>query len=162
MTFYLGIDPGAKGAACIHDTVGESFYFVDWCDDSASIWDELENCCHPVGLKIIKFAIIEKATAMPKQGVSSMFTFGMNYGKWLALLEIAEIPYEKQSPIKWRKGLLSKQDGKDTKTQVKNVCCKRFPKYKDELFGPKGGYKDGRGDAMLIAYKAFLQNTGGI
>ena len=94
---------------------------------------------------------------MPKQGVTSMFNFGMNFGAWKAFLAIYEMPHLIVTPQQWMKGLVTKSDGPDTKSAVKNVATRLFPKA--ELFGSKGGYKDGRGDALLMAYYASLQKS---
>ena len=55
----------------------------------------------PLGLHL--HAYIERAQAMPKQGVTSMFNYGKGFGLWLGLLIGIGIPYTLVSPRSWRK-----------------------------------------------------------
>lgn len=75
--FYIGIDPGQSGGAALLDAEGrhiDAFKFKDMTDhdiaDALREWASFEN---------VK-CLIEKVHAMPKQGVSSMFNFGRNFG----------------------------------------------------------------------------------
>ena len=58
----------------------------------------------PLGLHL--HAYIERAQAMPKQGVTSMFNYGKGFGLWLGLLIGIGIPYTLVSPIRWKKVML--------------------------------------------------------
>jgi hypothetical protein len=48
-------------------------------------------------------AYIEKVHAMPHDGRSSLFKFGVNYGAWLGILHSKQIPVIEVSPQKWMK-----------------------------------------------------------
>ena len=48
-------------------------------------------------------AVVERVTAMPKQGVTSMFNFGVNFGFIQGLLTAYGIPFELVSPAKWKR-----------------------------------------------------------
>jgi len=92
------------------------------------------------------YAAIEKGQAMPKQGVRSMFKFGMNYGIWKGILASFGIPFREITPRTWQKGVIAKaQDKKPALAAAQRM----FPQAK--LTGPRGGAKDGRADALLIA-----------
>ena len=67
---------------------------------------------------------IEKVSAMPKQGVSSTFSFGLNYGWLRGVLDLGEISYCEIRPQIWKKefGLTS------DKTKSIDVCRRLFPK----------------------------------
>ena len=151
----LGIDPGKKGCLCVLDNGIPTFF--DWPKDGniiiffETLITHLENNC----TENIALAVLEKVHAMPKQGVTSMFNFGENLGMWKAFLAVHKIPHLIVTPQQWMKGLVTKSDGPDTKSAVKNVATRMFPEAK--LHGPKGGYKDGRGDAALMAHYARLQ-----
>ena len=149
MAIFCGIDPGKSGCLCVLTNSTPTFF--DWPkdDDIRTYFGEIAEYIEGVDIEL---AILEKVHAMPKQGVTSMFNFGENLGMWKAFLVIMEIPHLIVPPQQWMKGLVTKSDGPDTKSAVKNVATRLFPKA--ELFGSKGGYKDGRGDALLMSYYA--------
>jgi hypothetical protein len=90
----------------------------------------------------------EKARPMTKQGVTSMFSTGEGYGLWRGILTGLAIPYEIVDAQKWQK-VIGFIHG-DPKGQSYQIASRLFPEA--ELKGPKGGIKDGRCDAALIAY----------
>ena len=145
----LGIDPGKSGTLCYLSD--KELKFFDWPKDNdiRTYFGAIAEYIEGVDIEL---AILEKVHAMPKQGVTSMFNFGENLGMWKAFLVIMEIPHLIVPPQQWMKGLVTKSDGPDTKSAVKNVATRMFPRA--ELHGPKGGYKDGRGDALLMSYYA--------
>ena len=95
-------------------------------------------------------AYIESVHSMPKQGVSSTFTFGRNYGFLRGCLCALEIPYHEVTPQKWQKALecLSHGDKNVTKARAQQL----FPKLK---------ITHAIADALLIAeYGRRQQVTG--
>lgn len=88
-------------------------------------------------------AYVEKVSAMPGQGVSSMFNFGMGYGVIQGVLAANNIPYTLVTPQSWKKraGLI----GKD-KDMSRTMAQQMYPKA--ELHRKKD---IGRADAILIA-----------
>lgn len=153
MNYYIGIDPGKRGCMCILGA-DKSIQFFDWPKDENVVqyYRKISHVIHDID---ISMAVLEKVHAMPKQGVSSMFTFGMNYGIWQGWIIAWQMPSLLVAPQTWMKGLLTKADGNCTKTQVGNAAQRLFPKA--ELTGPRGGYLDGRGDSLCMAYFAMLQ-----
>ena len=95
--YYLGIDPGVSGAwVILHDT--EVFCFGKFSKHgflnaihTLSHAHENTKCC------------IEKVHAMPKQGVTSIFTFGENFGWLKGVLDMAGISYQEIPPQTWKK-----------------------------------------------------------
>lgn len=148
---FLGIDPGKTGSACLL-TDNSLLFFFDWpkSDNYAEVSQKIYEWNRSYNIQL---AILEKVSSMPGQGVKSVFTFGRNYGAWTMLLSFLKIPHRILTPANWQKGQLTKTDGPDPKSRVKNVCCRLF-KY-EYFHGPRGGYKDGRGDACLMACKAM-------
>jgi len=119
---YIGIDPGKTGAAVLYS---ENSGVVDWIDyeDPLTVANKLRDWTqHDITL-----AILEKVHAMPKQGVSTTFKFGANYGVWQGVLAALKIPHELITPRTWQKGLITKSDGKDTKERSLNVARRFFP-----------------------------------
>lgn len=112
---YIGIDPGKSGAmAIIFDGMDETILTPFDEREYAHLLRELNS-------QIAK-ACLEHVTAMPKQGVTSMFNFGQNFGYIKGLLEAFQIPYELVRPQKWKKefGISDKNSSVE--------CCKRlFP-----------------------------------
>lgn len=86
---------------------------------------------------------IEKVSAMPGQGVASMFNFGMGYGIIQGVVSALGIPYELVTPQSWKKraGLIGKE-----KDNARTMAQQLYPD------APLGRKKDiGRADALLIA-----------
>jgi hypothetical protein len=90
----LGIDPGTSGAWAILGEGGQVLEVGSFADRKRL---ELAN---------IDFAILEKVSARPGQGVCSVFTFGVSYGIWQGMLENYKIPFELVTPQKWQKTVL--------------------------------------------------------
>lgn len=150
---YIGIDPGKSGCLAVINEKKEVWFF-DWPkdDDLAFYYNDLCGIEHDqVGL-----AVLERVHSMPGQGVKSMFTFGTNFGIWQGFLTALDWPFQLVAPQTWMKNVVAKADGPDTKAGVRNVAKRLFPKA--ELEGPKGGYKDGRADALLMAWYAYQQS----
>lgn len=139
---YLGIDPGATGAVALIDDFRNIVVLADWPGDEI----QAARIIREMDLSKVR-AVVEKVHHMPGQGGSSSFKFGTNYGVWKGILAMAGIPYYEAPPQKWQKGVIT------TKAQDKKpslaIAGRLFPKA--ELVGPKGGGKDGRSDALLIA-----------
>jgi crossover junction endodeoxyribonuclease RuvC len=154
---FIGIDPGKKGGLCLLAKNG-SVRFFDWPKDGNLIpyFRKIQNV---ISANSVKLTVLERVHAMPKQGVTSMFTFGMNYGIWQGFLISIGVPYISVPPQTWMKGLRNKAEGTDLKRQVGNAAQRLFPHA--ELTGPKGGFKDGRADALMMAYYAMLQSPEG-
>lgn len=137
MTAILGIDPGATGAiAFLHD----SQYGADVYDmppnpaDLAELIGTFGN---------VEMAFLEKAQAMPKQGVSSMFNYGVGYGTVIGILAARSIPYTLITPAVWKRslGLIGKP-----KDASRALARSWFP------HAPLSRVKDhGRAEALLIA-----------
>ena len=79
-------------------------------------------------------AILERVHAMPGQGVTSMFSFGANYGYWRGVLQGLRIPFTEVHPRTWQKGLmLGKVQGAERKRKLKQVASERYPDQKVTL-----------------------------
>ena len=139
---YVGIDPGVNGAiACITS----DDLFVTPCPKTiADMNDTVEQLVmvhKHTGYRV--YAVIEAVHSMPKQGVSSTFKFGRNYGEWLGILAGNKIPYTQVTPQMWMKhyGSMPK-DKKDRKNHLKHLAQQRYPLQKITLK---------TADAILIA-----------
>lgn len=142
MTAIIGIDPGASGAiAILHDARLITAFDMPQIDGRIS----------PAGVARIAESVlaagpeawVEDVHAMPKQGVSSSFKFGMAHGTILGVLGALEIPVHLVSPAKWKKHHgLNKDKGASRRraTELWPLHTATFARVKD----------DGRAEAALI------------
>lgn len=142
MTVFIGIDPGADGALAWLTAHGEIVQVRDMPAHMEEVRDWLVTPC-PVPL----FVVIEAQQAMPGQGVTSMFSLGQRYGLLTGLLVGLQIPHQAVRPQAWMKamGIPPKADKKAHVERALSL----FPTA--EVKGPRGGMKDGRADALLLA-----------
>ena len=141
----IGIDPGISGAiAKLNDN--DSFISVEDMPVMAGTGKRKQvNAAELARLLRLDggTAYLEQASAMPKQGVSSMFSFGCSYGIIQGVLAALSIPVVIVSPRSWKKraGIIGKE-----KDFARTLAQRLFPRA--EL----GRKKDiGRADALLIA-----------
>ena len=146
---WLGIDPGASGAVALLTTDGE-VRVKDWPGCIVNAADYLR--AWRVDYSIV-LAALELVHAMPKQGVSSMFKLGQNFGAWQGILAALGIPHVLVRPQAWQSGILTKGDGADTKTQSLAAARRRWP---DLELGRKKDH--GRADALHLAAYAKAHN----
>jgi len=100
MKTIIGIDPGASGAITFTNSENKKLY-IHKCHPSISgraVIVEMAKSAFK-GDDIV--AYIEKVHAMPHDGRSSLFKFGVNYGVWLGILASKQIPTVEVSPQKW-------------------------------------------------------------
>lgn len=141
MKTYIGIDPGKSGAMAIMPANGEvtviPFDAMKYSVALAQVHSELNDvmCC------------VEKVSAMPGQGVVSMFNFGHNLGVIEGLLRGYGIPYQLVPPQTWKKEFSLSSD----KAKSIEVCQKLFPNV--SLLATERSRKpsDGMAEALLMA-----------
>jgi crossover junction endodeoxyribonuclease RuvC len=144
----IGIDPGLSGAIAVLE---ESGFLHEVADMPIMELRKGRNQVNAAALsKILKrwaasdaMAYLEQVSAMPGQGVSSMFSFGCSYGIVQGVLAALTIPMVLVSPQSWKKraGL----QGKD-KDMARTLAIRLYPAA--ELSRKKD---IGRADAILIA-----------
>ena len=141
---YIGIDPGKTGALATIQVVHDRAIVRAQPFDESDYMAVLAMCaatCDPV------VCALEHVNAMPGQGVTSMFNFGMNFGWIRGVLEANHIPYELVRPQKWKKEFSITQD----KNQSIAVCKRLFPDV--SLLRTEKCRKDddGMAEAILLA-----------
>lgn len=143
---FIGIDPGATGA--IASISPNGIHFIDCPTIKVSgktkpnptlMASELKQL-----VKLNSIIIIENVHAMPGQGVSSMFSFGMGYGCWLGIIAALNIPVEFVTPQTWKKhyGLSTDKEASRVK------ALQLFPSQAADLKLKK---HHGRAEALLLA-----------
>lgn len=144
MKAVIGIDPGTSktspGAMALVAADG-TIDVLDWIDGPTMASKMLEWKQEYT----LKHAILERVHAMPKQGVSSTFKLGENFGFWQGLLCSFGIPFETVPPQKWMKTFSLKKSGPTDKPGL--PCARQlFPAA--ELHLKK---HSGRADGLLMA-----------
>lgn len=147
MTRILGLDPGVSGAI--------AFFFCD-APDRVAVEDVPvvagEISAHLLADRIKTFgpsiAMVERVSAMPGQGVSSMFNFGVSFGQARGVIGALNIPIHYVAPGKWKKHFrlsADKDAARETAIRLFPSCAASFARKKDH----------GRAEAALIARYAF-------
>jgi len=92
----------------------------------------------------LEFAYVEAVSAMPKQGVTSMFTFGRSLGVVEGVLSALRVPTEFVTPRAWKKhhSLIGKE-----KDASRTLAIAKYPCSATDLCRKKD---HGRADALLI------------
>jgi crossover junction endodeoxyribonuclease RuvC len=151
----VGIDPGLSGAFCFltdHGNGEKEIVFqpmpiigrdLDF-QGLVRIFSVIPDCR----------VFLERVSAMPKQGVSSMFKFGRVYGALQAMLHAFKIEHEEVSPQAWQKEMhegISKKDIDEAKARSLVSAQRLFPGVNllrsDKCKKPESGFVD----ALLIA-----------
>lgn len=95
----IGIDPGVGGAYCCLKESGHLLSVEKWTSREA-FKDFVERMRSNFSDDI--FVWIESVHAMPRQGVSTTWTFAQNYGEYLGLIEGMGLPSKKVLPQHWQ------------------------------------------------------------
>ncbi len=106
----ISVDPGLHGAVACFTDAGE---FIEVFDipvmQSNGKQAYVKNVVNAGGLAKrlpavpISLAFVEAATAMPDQGVSSVFSTGHTFGSITSVLAVMGIPYLIVRPQEWKK-----------------------------------------------------------
>jgi crossover junction endodeoxyribonuclease RuvC len=147
---YIGIDPGQSGAVALLPD-DELPQVEDWPGDPSSAAEVLKDWSMEYQVQLVA---LESVHAMPKQGVTSTFKFGANFGTWQGIIAVLGLPCLMPRPTEWQKGLVRKSDGKDPKARSLAVARRLFP---DAELSKKKDH--GRADALLLAWWAKQQGA---
>ena len=150
----IGIDPGISGSICFFQD-GKIIDVVEMPTmiegkknkkqvNGSQIFNEISERIKKIDKKDIK-VIIEQVSAMPGQGVTSMFNFGQSYGILKGICSAMQLPMYFVRPAKWKKYfnlINSEKDASRTK------AIEIFPYFSTQLSRKKDSNK---ADAILIA-----------
>jgi len=156
----IGIDPGISGAICFFEN-GEVKDVLDMPTmaegkknkrqiNGRQIFNEISSRINNYDLKKIN-VVVEQVSAMPGQGVTSMFNFGQSFGIIKGICSAMQLPIFFVRPAKWKKHfdlINSQKDASRTK------AIEIFPEISSILSKKKDANK---ADAILIA--SFYENT---
>ena len=156
----IGIDPGISGSLCFFED-GKIIDLVEMPSmaegkknkkqvNGAQIYNEISLRIKGIEKKDIK-VVIEQVSAMPGQGVTSMFNFGQSFGVLKGICSAMQLPMYFVRPAKWKKYYNLINTKKDaSRTKVIEI----FPHISKQLSKKKDSNK---ADAILIA--SFFYET---
>jgi hypothetical protein len=144
MKIYCGIDPGFSGAWGMIDEHGKYVSCGDMINDghfilAHHVWAEMSQARDRQDIEVV----VEAVHAMPKQGVSSTFKFGMAYGVAISLAQRFNVPVNGVAPRVWKKALKLDSD-KDTSLLLARELWPNAPLARKK--------DNGRAEALLLAY----------
>ena len=150
----IGIDPGISGSICFFQD-GKIIDVVEMPTmiegkknkkqvNGSQIFNEISERIKKIDKKDIK-VIIEQVSAMPGQGVTSMFNFGQSFGILKGICSAMQLPMYFVRPAKWKKYFNLINSEKDaSRTRAIEV----FPYFSSQLSRKKDSNK---ADAILLA-----------
>ena len=150
----IGIDPGISGSICFFQD-GKIIDVVEMPTmtegkknkkqvNGSQIFNEISDRIRKLDKKDIR-VIIEQVSAMPGQGVTSMFNFGQSFGILKGICSAMQLPMYFVRPAKWKKYFNLINSEKDaSRTRAIEI----FPYFSGQLSKKKDSNK---ADAILIA-----------
>ena len=150
----IGIDPGISGSICFFED-GKILDVVEMPTmtegkknkkqvNGSQIYNEIEKRIHKIEKQDIR-VIIEHVSAMPGQGVTSMFNFGQSFGILKGICSAMQLPMYFVRPAKWKKYFSLINSEKDAS---RTRAIEMFPYFSSQLSKKKDSNK---ADAILIA-----------
>jgi len=158
----IGIDPGVSGAICIltDGKITEIYEMPTMIDGKKNKKQvngaEVTNIINKelINEKDIN-VVIEHVSAMPGQGVTSMFNFGQSFGVLKGICAALKLSVHFIRPVKWKKHFNLINTEKDaSRTKVIEV----FPYISSKISKKKDANK---ADAILIA-RFFHETVGNL
>ena len=156
----IAIDPGINGAICFFEN-GEVIDALEMPTmaegkknkrqvNGHQLYNELSYRIKKYNMQNIN-VVVEQVSAMPGQGVTSMFNFGQSFGVIKGICAAMQLPVFFVRPAKWKKhfDLINSQ-----KDASRTRAIEMFPNISSILSKKKDANK---ADAILIA--SFYENT---
>ena len=152
--YIIGIDPGISGAICFFKN-GKIIDVIEMPSMAEGKKNKKQvngnQLYNEIKLRISETdkhevcVVVEHVTAMPGQGVTSMFNFGQSFGVIKGLCSAMQLPIHFVRPTKWKKYYNLINSEKDaSRTRAIEI----FPYFSSQLSKKKDSNK---ADAILIA-----------
>ena len=150
----IGIDPGISGSICFFNN-GKILDVIEMPTmtdgkknkrqvNGSQIYNEILKRVNDPAKQDVK-VVIEQVSAMPGQGVTSMFNFGQSFGILKGICSAMQLPMYFVRPAKWKKYFnLIKSEKDASRTRAIEI----FPYFSSHLSKKKDSNK---ADAILIA-----------
>lgn len=127
---FLGIDPGWGGAiAAIYERPPhpDQPYQAIKCPDTVLEMDIAIYGLYANNPDADVYVAIEYQQSFPKQGISSSFKLGKNYGAWLGILAGLRLRHIVVRPAVWVRSYATIPDKANRKRRLKEIAQQRFP-----------------------------------
>lgn len=148
MCRYVGIDPGKSGAMAIITKEG-IIDIIPYDIDKYILALQKYVCDY-------KYSIyIEQVHAMPRQGVTSMFNFGKNYGMILGIMHGLDLRYTEVTPQKWKNKMCVTKDKKSSIIKALEF----YPKANLYRTSRCKVMDNNKAEALLIAHYNMLSDS---
>ena len=152
--YIIGIDPGISGAICFFED-GKIIDVIEMPSmaegkknkkqvNGNQLFNEIKSRLSGINEEKI-CVVVEQVSAMPGQGVTSMFNFGQSFGVIKGICSAMQLPIHFVRPTKWKKYFNLIKASKDAS---RSKAIEIFPKISDRLKRKKDSNK---ADAILIA-----------
>ena len=160
----IGIDPGISGSICFFED-GKILDVIEMPTmtdgkknkrqvNGSQVYNEISKRIKKIDKNEIR-VIIEQVSAMPGQGVTSMFNFGQSFGILKGMCSAMQLSMHFVRPAKWKKYFNLINSEKDaSRTRAIEI----FPYFSSNLAKKKDSNK---ADAILIAsyyYETYKEN----
>jgi crossover junction endodeoxyribonuclease RuvC len=144
----VAIDPGKTGAIAHLDDDGrfccvEDMPAVGKMVDAAGLASFIRGAGNRFGSTNAIRVIVEHVGAMPGQGVTSMFSFGVSFGITLGVVATLRLPLELVRPAVWKRDMGLSRDKEASRLKALQL----FPDAADMLKRKKD---EGRAEALLL------------
>ena len=160
----IAIDPGINGAICFFENgeVKDVLEMPTMAEGKKNkrqvnghqMYNELSYRIKKYNIQNIN-VVVEQVSAMPGQGVTSMFNFGQSFGVIKGICAAMQLPIFFVRPAKWKKHFELINTLKDAS---RTKAIEMFPKISSILSKKKDSNK---ADAILIAsfYENIIKNN---
>ena len=135
----IGIDPGISGSICFFED-GKILDVIEMPTmnegkknkrqvNGAQIYNEITDRINKLQKQDIR-VVVEQVSAMPGQGVTSMFNFGQSFGIIKGICSAMQLPLYFVRPTKWKKYFnLIKSEKDASRTRAIEI----FPYFSSQL-----------------------------
>lgn len=150
----IGIDPGAKGCACILDTTTDDYYWLAIEPPGDLITLLRDNADRNI------IVAVEEVHALFGSSAKSTFAFGHSVGVLHGILTALRVPYVLVPPKKWQREIWTATDmvKDNTKATSLNAARRLFPAMDFRRTPRCRNADDNRVDATLICEYARRKN----
>jgi len=149
---FIGVDPGKSGAIAVYSPDSNGIEVWDYPPSTKiliSIFETIKMQ-RTYNFNSIGISCIEKLAPRKSNGVKNVEAQGIGYGKLLYGLETLPVEYLEVNPCTWKKAL-----GVTADKKTSMAAAERLFSNPEVFYGPKGGPKDGRAEAALLAYYGY-------
>lgn len=166
----LGVDPGLTGALAFYTLAGgylETVHDMPIGLPNKRAASPAQNCRYidPYQLSLglieprverIRYAVIEKVHAMPRDGIVGSFSFGQGFGMVIGVLASFMVPIHLVDPGAWKSALGLGHVKEESINLANRLFCTNYgPQHKPEDLWPLKKHH-GRAEAALLCHYAAV------